>query len=72
MPSPPNEQVLAAFFDYLKVEKGLARLTVTAYRNDLLQFAEHLGGGACAPAGRRPLDRLRAEGRLSSFRECAA
>lgn len=31
-----------AFFDYLKVEKGLARLTVTAYQNDLLQFAEHL------------------------------
>ena len=37
-----NERVLASFFDYLKVEKGLARLTVSAYRNDLLQFAEHL------------------------------
>jgi integrase/recombinase XerD len=42
VPSSSNEHVLAAFFDYLKVEKGLARLTVTAYRNDLLQFAEHL------------------------------
>jgi integrase/recombinase XerD len=37
-----NERVLLAFFDYLKVEKGLARLSVVAYRRDLLQFAEHL------------------------------
>ena len=42
MSSGSNERVLAAFFDYLKVEKGLARLTVTAYQRDLLQFAEHL------------------------------
>ena len=34
--------MLAAFFDYLKVEKGLARLSVSAYKNDLLQFAETL------------------------------
>ena len=40
--SSPNERVLAGFFDYLKVEKGLARLTVTAYESDLLQFAQHL------------------------------
>jgi integrase/recombinase XerD len=40
--STSNERVLLAFFDYLKVEKGLARLTVTAYQRDLLQFAEHL------------------------------
>jgi integrase/recombinase XerD len=40
--SGSNERVLAAFFDYLKVEKGLARLTVTAYQRDLMQFAEHL------------------------------
>ena len=37
-----NERVLAAFFDYLKVEKGLARLSVSAYKSDLLQFAETL------------------------------
>ncbi|HWR13308.1 MAG TPA: site-specific tyrosine recombinase [Terriglobales bacterium] len=43
MPSAAtNERVLLAFCDYLKVEKGLARLSVTAYRRDLLQFAEHL------------------------------
>ena len=40
--SSSNAQVLAAFLDYLKVEKGLARLSVTAYHRDLLQFAEHL------------------------------
>ena len=33
---------MAAFVDYLKVEKGLARLTVAAYSADLLQFAEFL------------------------------
>ncbi len=40
--SASNPQVLASFLDYLKVEKGLARLSVTAYQRDLLQFAEHL------------------------------
>lgn len=40
--SSANERVLADFFDYLKVEKGLARLTVNAYQGDLLQFAEYL------------------------------
>jgi integrase/recombinase XerD len=37
-----NERVLAAFRDYLKVEKGLAKLTVVAYTRDLGQFAEFL------------------------------
>lgn len=38
-----NQQALAAFSSYLKVEKGLARLTVEAYHRDLLQLAEFLG-----------------------------
>jgi integrase/recombinase XerD len=40
--APANERVLAAFLDYLKVEKGLARLTVTAYTRDLGQFEEFI------------------------------
>jgi integrase/recombinase XerD len=36
VPSPTeSERVVAAFFDYLKVEKGLARLSIDSYRNDL-------------------------------------
>ncbi|HTK95695.1 MAG TPA: tyrosine recombinase [Terriglobales bacterium] len=37
-----NSQTLAAFLDYLKVEKGLAPLSVAAYRRDAMQFAEFL------------------------------
>jgi integrase/recombinase XerD len=37
-----NERVLASFRDYLKVEKGLAKLTVAAYTRDLGQYAEFL------------------------------
>ena len=38
----PNERVLASFVDYLKVEKGLAPLTVAAYTRDVMQFADSL------------------------------
>jgi integrase/recombinase XerD len=34
--------VLARFLDYLKIEKGLAPLTVSAYTTDIHQFAEFL------------------------------
>ncbi len=40
--SAPNERVLAGFCDYLKIEKGLAPLSVSAYTRDLKQFAEFL------------------------------
>ena len=42
MSSETNERVLSAFLDYLKVEKGLAPLTVSAYTTDICQFAEFL------------------------------
>ena len=38
----PNQQALAAFLSYLKVEKGLSPLTIEAYSRDLLQLAEFL------------------------------
>jgi len=42
VPSVPNFQVLSSFLDYLKIEKGLASLTISAYRSDILQFADFL------------------------------
>jgi integrase/recombinase XerD len=38
----PNLRLLTSFLDYLKVEKGLARLSVAAYRSDLEQYSEFL------------------------------
>src|SRR6516225_1615616 len=42
MPSEANASVMSAFLDYLKVEKGLAPLTVSAYTTDICQFADFL------------------------------
>jgi integrase/recombinase XerD len=41
--SGANFRVISSFLDYLKIEKGLAPLTVSAYRSDILQFADFLG-----------------------------
>src|SRR3989441_2691978 len=40
--SAANTRVLSRFLDYLKIEKGLAPLTVSAYATDIGQFAEFL------------------------------
>jgi integrase/recombinase XerD len=37
-----NAAVLAGFLDYLRIEKGLARLSIAAYTTDIHQFAEFL------------------------------
>jgi integrase/recombinase XerD len=37
-----NQKLVKGFFDYLKVEKGLAALSVRAYESDLEQFAGFL------------------------------
>jgi len=42
VPSEANSGVLSCFVDYLKVEKGLASLTVSAYTRDIGQFAAFL------------------------------
>jgi integrase/recombinase XerD len=38
----PNLRLISSFLDYLKVEKGLATLTVRAYESDLEQYTEFL------------------------------
>jgi len=42
VPSDANSHTVAAFLDYLRVERGLAKLTIAAYTSDLTQFAEFL------------------------------
>ncbi|HKS76686.1 MAG TPA: site-specific tyrosine recombinase [Terriglobales bacterium] len=42
MPSEANSRALSGFLDYLKIEKGLARLTISAYATDIGQFAGFL------------------------------
>ena len=37
-----NARTLSAFLDYLRVERGSAKLTIAAYTSDLAQFAEFL------------------------------
>ena len=42
MGGDPNSHLVSGFLDYLKVEKGLAPLTVAAYSTDIGQFAGFL------------------------------
>src|SRR6202521_4300990 len=42
VPSTQNSRVVSCFLDYLKVEKGLAPLTVAAYATGVSQFTGFL------------------------------
>ncbi|MFZ0279385.1 MAG: tyrosine recombinase [Candidatus Sulfotelmatobacter sp.] len=42
MPSEANSSVLFSFLDYLRIEKGLAPLSVSAYTTDICQFSKFL------------------------------
>jgi integrase/recombinase XerD len=42
MRADANSRLLTDFLDYLRIEKGLAPLSITAYNTDILQFAEFL------------------------------
>jgi integrase/recombinase XerD len=42
MASDANARVLTGFLDYLRIEKGLARLSISAYTTDITQFTEFL------------------------------
>ncbi|HWZ80943.1 MAG TPA: tyrosine recombinase [Candidatus Sulfotelmatobacter sp.] len=45
MASEANARVLSGFLDYLRIEKGLARLSIAAYTTDIGQFAQFLEKG---------------------------
>src|ERR1700721_1935708 len=42
MASDANSRVLSTFLDYLRIEKGLAPLSISAYSTDICQFCEFL------------------------------
>jgi integrase/recombinase XerD len=42
MASQANSRVLSGFLDYLRIEKGLAPLSISAYTTDIGQFSEFL------------------------------
>src|SRR6202040_3336272 len=42
MASDANSRVLSTFLDYLRIEKGLAPLSIAAYSTDICQFCEFL------------------------------
>src|ERR1700738_1727314 len=42
MASETNSRLLSGFLDYLRIEKGLARLSIAAYTTDIGQFAQFL------------------------------
>ncbi|MGO9864271.1 MAG: site-specific tyrosine recombinase [Terriglobales bacterium] len=56
MPSDANARTLSAFLDYLRVERGSAKLTIAAYTSDLAQFVEFLEKRRVALSGARRED----------------
>jgi integrase/recombinase XerD len=42
MAAEANSRVLSSFLDYLRIEKGLAPLSIAAYTTDICQFADFL------------------------------
>jgi integrase/recombinase XerD len=42
VPSEANSGLLSSFLDYLRIEKGLAPLSISAYATDIRQFSEFL------------------------------
>jgi integrase/recombinase XerD len=50
-----NDKIIERFVEYLRVEKGLSPLTIAAYRNDLAQLSQFLGGRQLITARRQDL-----------------
>ena len=42
MASNSNSRALSSFLDYLRIEKGLAPLSISAYTTDIRQFSQFL------------------------------
>ena len=42
MASVANSRLLSGFLDYLRIEKGLVPLSISAYTTDIGQFAQFL------------------------------
>ncbi|MGA7557387.1 MAG: site-specific tyrosine recombinase [Terriglobales bacterium] len=53
MASDANARTLSSFLDYLRVERGSAKLTIAAYTSDLAQFADFLEKRHVALSGAR-------------------
>ncbi len=53
MASDANARTLSSFLDYLRVERGSAKLTISAYASDLAQFAEFLRQRRASLSGAR-------------------
>jgi integrase/recombinase XerD len=53
LPTQQTSPLLASFIDYLKIEKGLAPLTVVAYTRDITQFGGFLKKRSLASARRQ-------------------
>lgn len=56
MASDANARILSTFLDYLRVERGSAKLTIAAYTSDLAQFADFLEKRRQALTGARRTD----------------
>ena len=56
VPSDTNSRTLSAFLDYLRVERGLAKLTIAAYTSDIVQFADFLEERRLSLSGARRQD----------------
>src|SRR6202030_1037317 len=56
MGSEANSRVLSGFLDYLRIEKGLAPLSIGAYTTDLGQFSEFLEKRKLALLAARRID----------------
>ncbi len=56
MASEVNNRVVASFLDYLRIEKGLAPLSIGAYKSDIRQFAEFLEKKKQAPLTAKRID----------------